>query len=354
MSLRPRSRRARAAADVARRLLTLAFFALVIGLIGYHARAVDWPAVLASLRAYRASTLWAAAGLAAASFAVYSTYDLIGRHQVRHRLAAAQVAAIGFTSYAFNLNLGSLVGGVAFRYRLYSRRGLETGRITQVLALSLITNWLGYLAVGGAVFALAPLALPPGWKLGSDGLRVLGVVMLAAAVAYLGLCAFGKRRRWQIRAHAVRLPSGRIAALQLGLSSVNWLLIAAVIWTLLQQRIDYPTVLAVLLVAAVAGVIAHVPAGLGVLEGVFIALLAHRVAPAELLAALVAYRAIYYLAPLALAIPVFFVVDRAPPCRPLPTTPGRVDDGPDAPSPAGPTGTARPTLSDIPMKQESS
>ena len=60
-----------------------------------------------------------------------------------------------------------------------------------------------------------------------------------------------------------------------------------------------------LLVAAVAGVIAHVPAGLGVLEAVFIALLSHRVPQAELLAALLAYRALYYLVPLALAFGLF-------------------------------------------------
>jgi uncharacterized membrane protein YbhN (UPF0104 family) len=51
----------------------------------------------------------------------------------------------------------------------------------------------------------------------------------------------------------------------------------------------------------VAGVITHVPAGLGVLEAVFVALLAHQLPQSRLLAALLAYRAIYYLLPLAIA-----------------------------------------------------
>jgi uncharacterized membrane protein YbhN (UPF0104 family) len=294
----------------AKRVLTVAFFALVLGLVAHQARTVDWGAVRTALLAYPASILLTAAALALASFMVYCSYDLIGRHQTRHGLPTWQVAAIGFTSYAFNLNLGSLVGGVAFRYRLYSRRGLATDTITQVLALSMLTNWLGYLGVGGLVFTLAPLALPPDWRLGSEGLRLLGVAMLAAAVAYLATCAVSKRRVWHVRGREVRLPSGRIALLQLAVSSVNWLLIAAVVWTLLQHRIDYPTVLAVLLVAAVAGVITHVPAGLGVLEAVFVALLAHRVPQGELLAALVAYRAVYYLGPLGLACAMFLVIDR--------------------------------------------
>ena len=50
----------------------------------------------------------------------------------------------------------------------------------------------------------------------------------------------------------------------------------------------------------VAGVVTHVPAGLGVLEAVFVACLAD-VATPTVLAALLSYRAVYYLVPLALA-----------------------------------------------------
>ena len=301
--------RRRAWWPAAKRTATIAFFVLVLGLIANQARTVDWAAVLNAIRAYRAPTLLAAAGLAAASFAVYCCYDLIGRHQTGHPVPRGTVAGIGFVSYAFGLNLGSLVGSVAFRYRLYSGHGLETAVITKVLALSVLTNWLGYFAVGGTVFLFAPIALPPDWKLGSEGLRYLGAAMLALALAYLAMCSFARRREWQVRGHTVQLPSTRVALLQLVLSSFNWLLIAGVIHTLLQQKIDYPTVLGVFLVAAVAGVITHVPAGLGVLEAVFLALLSHRAPQSELLAALLAYRAIYYLAPLAIASALFFRVD---------------------------------------------
>lgn len=311
---------------LAKRLLTLAFFVALIGLVANQARTVDWGAVLESLRGMPATTLVWAAALAAASFAIYATYDLIGRHQTGHTLPPWRVAGVGVISYAFNLNLGSLIGGVAFRYRLYSRLGLPTDTITQVLGLSLLTNWLGYFAVAGGVFAIAPLALPPDWKLGSDGLRWLGIALLAAAGLYVGLCAFATRREWTLRGHLVRLPSLRVALLQIGLSSLNWSLIGGVVWTLLQQRIDYPSVLGVLLVAAVAGVITHVPAGIGVLEAVFVALLGHRMPHGELLAALLAYRAIYYLAPLALAGALFLVLDFKGVGGKLPAAQGRGRD----------------------------
>lgn len=315
---------------LAKRGLTVLFFVAVLGLIANQAVKIDWGAVLGSIRAYAPRTLLIAAGFALASHAVYCTYDLIGRHQMRHGLPIARVAGVGLVSYAFNLNLGSLVGGVAFRYRLYSRLGLPTDVTTQVLVLSMLTNWLGYLFVGGLVFAFEPIALPPDWKIGSDGLRVLGVAMLLFVAGYLGACAGATRREWTLRGRVVRLPSGRIAALQLVVSSANWLIIAAILYTLLQRHIDYPTVLSVLLVAAVAGVITHVPAGLGVLEAVFVALLSHRVPQHELLAALLSYRAIYYLAPLTIASALFLFIDRTPARRSPPTADSESSDAPAA------------------------
>jgi glycosyltransferase 2 family protein len=293
----------------AKRGATFVFFGAVLLLLFQQARNVDWSEVTSALRGYSLQTLLVAAGLAICSHALYSTYDLIGRHETGHSLHARQVATVGLISYAFNLNLGSLVGGFAFRYRLYSRFGLRTGVITRVLSLSLLTNWLGYLVLAGTVFLLRPLALPPDWKLGSGGLQILGAALLLVASAYLLLCGFSKRRSFQVRGHELNLPSGRVALLQLALSSVSWLLIAGVVYVLLQQKFDYPTVLSVLLIAAVAGVITHVPAGLGVLEAVFVALLSHKLGQGPLLAALLAYRAIYYLAPLVFATGLFIAVD---------------------------------------------
>lgn len=292
-----------------KRVLTCAFFALVAWLIVKHARQIEWSDVFVAMQRYTTPTLLAAAALALASHAVYGSYDVLGRHYAGHDLRIRQVIGVTFVSYAFNLNFGSLVGGFAFRYRLYSRLGLDTAVITRVLALSLTTNWLGYLALGGTLFLLRPLELPPDWKLGSGGLRWLGASMLATSLAYLALCAFARRRSFNLRGHDFTLPGARLALLQLALSMLNWALIGGVVFMLLQRQIDYPTVLAVLLVAAVAGVIAHVPAGLGVLEAVFVALLSHRVPTTELLAALLTYRAIYYLAPLAVAVPLYLTME---------------------------------------------
>jgi len=66
-----------------------------------------------------------------------------------------------------------------------------------------------------------------------------------------------------------------------------------------------------------------VPAGLGVLEAVFVALLSYQVAETTLLGALLAYRGLYYLLPLAVALCAYLVMEmrvrrsrRRPPPRP--------------------------------------
>jgi hypothetical protein len=288
----------------------VAFILLVLVLVGKLASGMDWARAWQSLQALPGWTLLAGAGLAAASHAIYSTYDLIGRHETGHALPRRRVVSVAFVSYAFNLNLGALVGGVAFRYRLYSKLGLATDVITRVLALSMLTNWLGYAVLGAGVLLLAPPILPDGWSLSQQAFPLAGALLLTIAAGYLALCLFSPKRELTFRGHGLTLPKARVALLQLGLSMVNWSLIAGTVWMLLQQQVDYPSVLGALLLAAVAGVLTHVPAGLGVLEAVFLTVLAGRVAQHDLLAALLAYRALYYLAPLALAAAMLFWIEK--------------------------------------------
>ena len=274
------------------------FLLVVVGLLVRYARTVDWPRVKESILALPRPVLLQALGFAVVSHFVYSLMDLVGRHYTGHHMGKRQVMLVSFISYAFNLNLGSLVGGIGLRYRLYSNHDVRYGNITRIVTLALITNWIGYILLAGSVFTIAPLELPPNFKLDSEELRMVGVALLSVAVVYLALCGWSKRRSWEIRGHDVELPTLRMALAQFAISCTHWMTMAAVPWTLLGGAVDYPTVLSVLLIAAIAGVMLHIPAGLGVTEAVFIALLSHRIPEHQLLGALLAYRAIFYLTPL--------------------------------------------------------
>jgi len=288
---------------------SVVFFMLVASLLVSQARTIEWGQVLTSLQRYPLTAAWGAVLLALTSFTLYSTFDLLGRHYTDHALRAPTVMTVTFISYAFNLNLGSLVGGVAFRYRLYSRLGLPTGVITRVMSLSMLSNWMGYLLLGGLVFSLQPPTVPADWGIGAGHLRLIGFGLLAGATGYLGVCAFSRQRVLWLRGHEIDLPSVRLAGLQLLMGATNWLVMSGIIFVLLQHRIEFSAVVSVLLLAAIAGVITHIPGNLGVLEAVFVALLAHQMARHELLAALVAYRLIYYIMPLGIAAVAYLIME---------------------------------------------
>jgi len=292
-----------------RRAGGIAFLLIVATLVTIEARKVDWDKVFETIRGLPTTTLLAALGLAAASHALYSTFDLLGRRYTGHRLPKRTVVNVTFISYAFNLNFGTLVGGAGARFRLYLQLGLGLDRIARVLTLSMLTNWIGYPLLAGIVLLVLPIPLPVRWLREAGVHWVLGTVLVFVPIAYVIACGALRARVLQFRGHRLPLPSLRMALLQVALSSTNWAVMAALIWTLLEHRVEYPAVLCALLVAAVAGVLSHVPAGIGVLEAVFVALLGDRVPKETLIATLLAYRAVYYLLPLAIAAVLYFAFE---------------------------------------------
>ena len=288
-----------------KRIAPWALAALVLTLVARQARTVDWPEVWRALQTLSLVQVLTAAGLALLSYSLVASFDLVGRRLTAHTLSAPRTLGIAAICYAFNLNFGALVGGFGLRLRLYMRGGLSAPTVAQVITHSMVTNWLGYLWVAGSVLLIAPPRLPEAWVLSALWLRAIGGVMVALALGYLALCTWSRQRELGWRGHTLALPGARLAGLQALLGGASWMLIGAIVWSLFGGRVDYPTVLGALLLAAVAGVLTHVPAGLGVLEAVFVAALAHALPATEVLATVLAYRAAYYLLPLALALPAY-------------------------------------------------
>ena len=294
-----------------KRVAPWALAALVLTLVARLARMVDWSEVWQSLQALAPARLATAAVLALVSYGLYASFDLVGRRLTGHTLSTPRTMGVGAISYAFGLNFGSWIGGIGLRLRLYTRWGLSASTVAQIVAHSVVTNWLGYLWVAGAVLMWAPPTLPQAWILPDTALRAIGLAMVAAALAYLALCRFSHQRQLTWRGYVLILARGRLAALQAVAGGLNWLLIGTIVWILLGGRIDYPTVLGAILLAAVAGVVTHVPANLGVMEAVVVATLGARLPVHELLAAVLAYRATYYLLPLSLALPAYGLIESA-------------------------------------------
>jgi glycosyltransferase 2 family protein len=299
-----------AAARRLRRWLLPLFGLLVLGLLLSHAHKVDWRGAWQALQAYSPALLLQALALATLSHVLYGLFDLIGRGHTRHRLGRLRTWAIAIASYAFNLNLGALIGGVALRVRLYMREGLDEATIAQVLGLSLVTNWIGYGLLAGSLFAAGVITPPERAHLPLLTFRWLGAAMVVLAGAYVVACAALEGRYWVLGKRRLQLPSWRMALVQLGLSAFNWAVMGATMYLLLGQQVGYGMTLGVLMAASIVGVVTPIPAGLGVLEGVYLALLSGTVAQGTLLGAVLAYRALYYLVPLGGALVVYATLER--------------------------------------------
>jgi glycosyltransferase 2 family protein len=299
----------RKAARVLGRVLTVGLAALVAVIVARRARSIDWDAVSDSLASYDWPTVTGAVLLVVTSYILYAGYELLGRAYTGHKTPRPRVVAIALVSYAFNLNLGTWIGGIGFRYRLYLRSGLRAGLITRILGVSLATNWLGYFFLLGVLLATGLVPVPPDWLPGRGWYRVLALVPVGAVAAYIATCGRKRSTILRVRGHEIHFPPLEMALTQLGLSVCNWLVIASLLYVLFRHEVPFTTVLPVLMMASIAGVITHIPGGLGVLEAVFFAVLGGSVPQDDLLAALLAYRGLYYVAPFLLAVVAYVVLE---------------------------------------------
>ncbi|VFR29483.1 Inner membrane protein YbhQ [plant metagenome] len=278
-------------------------------LIGKLAMQVDWPEVLAAARRIPPLTIALGLALAVAGYGVYASFDLLSRQYAGHDLPAWKVLGVTAISYSLNQNLGVLLGGVAVRFRLYAKLGLDTPTISRVFLFSTVTNWLGYAWLGGLLFVGGFVPTPEGWGLGKGLLTLIGAALLAISAGYLALCAFSRKRDWTLRGQEIHLPSWRMAGSQALLGALSWCLMAAILYAFLQGEVAYPTVLGILLCASIAAVVTHIPGGLGTTEAIFVAALSSQLPAPTILGAVLMYRACYALTPLVLGLVAYLAVE---------------------------------------------
>jgi phosphatidylglycerol lysyltransferase len=105
----------------------------------------------------------------------------------------------------------------------------------------------------------------------------------------------------RIGRRTLRLPSTRLTLMQLVITALDVAAAATVLYLLLPQSPPFAAFLLVYLLALAAGVLSHVPGGVGVFEAILLAAFANELGAAPLAAALLLYRLIYVVLPLLVA-----------------------------------------------------
>lgn len=284
-------------------LLSLLLLCLALWALHAMATEVTYRQIGAYVHSLPNADIALAIVLTGAGFAVMTLYDWFGLASIGRRLPAKRVGFISFISYAFSNALGmSLLVSGSIRYRFYVQAGLSTGEVARVVLYTTLSFWLGLAALTGVTLLIVPI--PPEVPL--SGLRIpLAILLTLVPLAWFAAAAL-VRRPLRIGRWAFHTPTPQVAARQILIGALDWGLASGVLYVLMPQEIvgGFGHFLAIFVLAQMAGLISHVPGGLGVFEAVMLAgfgATGNHGLEAPILGSLTAFRLVYYLLPLGVA-----------------------------------------------------
>ena len=283
-------------------LAILAVIAFSVFLLHRELRQFRYHDITRALFMLEPHAVAAAVGLAILAYSLLPAYDALGLAYAGRSLPVRRIALGSLVSYGLSQTLGfSLATGGSVRYRFWSRWGITTLEIARAIALISATFVLGLSFTTGLAFLIEPATAGRLLGISPLVLDVVGAGLLVLCAAYVASAFAGRTLR--IRGFEVRTPGGRMALAQLALAVVDWTLTASILYVLLPSHaLGFPAFVALFLVAQTAGLLSHVPGGAGVFETLMVVFLTPAVSAAQALAALVAFRAIYYLLPFVVAM----------------------------------------------------
>jgi uncharacterized membrane protein YbhN (UPF0104 family) len=279
-------------------IVTCLLALVALGIVIHVLCQFTWTQIAESLSRIRPWQFGGAALCTIASYATLTGFDRLGVAYAGGTVPYRRVALASFLSLSIGHTVGfAPLSSGAIRYRYYAEGGLGLGQIGMVVALSAVTVTLGEASLGGLALLTQPTLTAKLLHLPAPVTLAIGAACLALPVAYLILAAT-LRHEFKIYRWSFRLPSPRIAAAQIGLGLLNYILVAGALYFVLSAAapIDFQSVATAYVLGNLAALATHVPGGLGVLETVIVTLMPG----VDLIGPLIAFRIIYYLIPLAL------------------------------------------------------
>lgn len=248
-----------------------------------------WRGLPQALRQMSGSSLLGAALLSALSLWAVGRYDAVAHRHLGTGISDRRAHRAGIVAIALAQTLGfGLFTGAAARWRM-----LPSLRFTDALRLSTFVS-LSFLSALAVLIAISTLLLPaPDWTTLPATLVLLALPCLVA----LSFVA-PELRVWR---WSLRLPSLTASGAILFWTAVDTTAAAGALYLLMPTaEIGFALFLPVFLMSLGAALISGTPGGVGPFELVLLASLPH-VDPVTLLAAVMAFRALYYAVPATLA-----------------------------------------------------
>ncbi len=278
--------------------ITLFFVALIV--LRNEIQQFSWSTFREHVRLIPEHQLFLAFGVTIASYLILTFYDKIALVNLGIRLSWHKIAKASFLGFAFSHNITpSLLVGGTIRYRIYSSLGISGFNVTKVVGFCALTLWVGFMTLGGVIFAGTSVRLPDNIDWPLPNLQYVGWIFIVAIVIYLILCRT-IRATIAFRGKLFSLPKLPIAVGQIMVSSLDLIASSLILYLLLPpiEELSYPLFLAIYLIGFMGGIISQVPGGLGVIETILVLMLGSFIESTQILSAVLVYRLFYFIIPL--------------------------------------------------------
>ena len=291
-------------------LVWLSIAAVAIWVVAQRIGEIDFDEVMRDLAAVPMPIVIAALLCSAGVYTTVGLYEGIAVRLASGRNLRRQAFRTAVIANPLGRAIGvAMVSGGALRYRMYAPEGLsirEVGAIILLVAMPYVFG-VGWLIDISLLLHLQDAARA--FQLPVAVVAIFGVLGLAKDVGWLAFVA-SRTEPITIRGQSIRLPSLRDALVQIAFGLVQISLMTTILYLFMPPELNmtWPAFVAIYCLSFVAGQVSNVPAGLGVLEAALFLMLP-QVPPGKLVGAVLAYRAVYELLPLGVALVLLLIYE---------------------------------------------
>lgn len=237
-------------------------------------------------------------------YAIMGTYDMLAVVYFRQKVSFPRVFFASLVASIFSYAVGlALVTGGAVRYRIYSDAGLSAGDIAKIIAFGFTTFTLCLFLISGCTMLLAPETLSSMLFLPAATLQIIGFLLLVPVAAYLATSLLHAGENVRVFGRELHIPPFWISLSQILMSGAEVILTSSVLYFLLPHSavLTMPAFIGLYIIMQVVTFAAQIPGGIGVFDAMVLLLLGNYFAPESVFAAVLAFRILFYVIPLAVS-----------------------------------------------------
>jgi len=280
-------------------IIGLIFFGLALAIIRNELQSHSLQSLTLSFQSIPAASIGLAVLATFASYIGIAFYDGLAMRYTNKSLSWPRSAFTSCCAHAVSTTLGvaALTSNVV-RFRLYSNWGINLKDVAVIGAVTMSASVIGAFSLMAMGFLSKSQAFSTVFNIPQTVSLGLGTIIIAATILIVIFVLKGPE---QITCKGIEFqrPSVQTLALQWIVSLLDWIAAAIVLYALLPASSEFTLFMfiPIFVAAQYLGTLSGLPGGIGVFESIFLLLVPGGDVVA-VAAALVLYRAIYYIFPL--------------------------------------------------------